>query len=472
MIKRARYTELAIQNNNATKNNLEEALFGEYYTPFNNDEPVAEPPMEIAPIIIFVGLLVFLAHYFVALFERTRVPDVLYLILIGLILGPIFRIVTPEDFGKVGSVFTTVALVIILFEGGTGVRTDVIQKSWKGSVKLTITSFLLSMTVIGLVVYSATPFGVIRSFMVGAIVGGTASAVVVPLVRQLTMTNESKAILILESVATDVMCIVVALGFFEAYRLGELRVGVMIGQTVAAFLLAAILGTISAFGWSIVLRKVRTLQFSLLTTPAFVFIVYGVVEMFGYSGAIAALAFGFAIGNTQLFRWPIIRRYVPREPISLSETEKILFGEFVFILKTFFFVYLGISIQLTALLPIIFGFILTLLLFVVRIPVAWLAVDRTTPISDASLIAVMGPRGLAAAVLASLPLQLGIEGGEFIQNVTYSVVLFSVILNSVMIFLLEKTVVGKWYDWLFVGYGIPPVTETNPIGEAPTSRYL
>ena len=43
--------------------------------------------MELAPVIVFVGLLIFLAHFFVALFEKTRIPDVLYLIIIGLILG-------------------------------------------------------------------------------------------------------------------------------------------------------------------------------------------------------------------------------------------------------------------------------------------------------------------------------------------------------------------------------------------------
>lgn len=428
--------------------------------------------MDIAPVIVFVGLLVFLAHYFVALFQRTRVPDVLYLMLIGLLLGPVFKIVMPEHFGKVGGVFTTIALVIILFEGGTGVRTDVIQKSWKGSIKLTLTTFLLSMTIVGIVVYVATPFGIIRSSMMGAIIGGTASVVVVPLVQHLALSSESKTILILESVATDVLCIVVALGFIEAYRLGELRVGAMLGKTVAAFLMAALFGVISAFMWSLLLRKVRTLQYSLLTTPAFVFIVYGIVEMLGYSGAIAALAFGFAIGNTQLFRWPVIRRYIPQEPISLNETEKILFGEFVFILKTFFFVYLGISIQLTEWRSVVFGLILTVLLFLIRIPAVWIAVDRKTSRTGASFIAVMGPRGLAAAVLASLPLQLGIHRGELIQNITYSVVLFSVLLNAVMIFLLERTAIGRWYGWLFNAYGSPVHIEEPRLTQAPSSRYL
>ena len=85
--------------------------------------------MEHALVLVFIGLLVFLAHLFVALFERTRVPDVLYLILIGVIVGPVLGIVSPEDFGKVGGVFTTVALVVILFEAGLELSVESLRSS-------------------------------------------------------------------------------------------------------------------------------------------------------------------------------------------------------------------------------------------------------------------------------------------------------------------------------------------------------
>jgi cell volume regulation protein A len=230
--------------------------------------------MDIATAIIFVGLLVFLAHFFVALFERTRVPDVLMLIGIGLILGPGLKVVTPSDFGRVGPVFVTIALVIILFESGTRLSTGVLKQSWRKTLQLSVGGFLASAIAVGFIILYATPFGPIRSFLLGSIVGGTASAVVVPMVQQLKMTEQSKTVLVLESVITDVLCIVVALAFFQAYLLGELRIGVMLGQTIASFLLAAGFGICAAFAWSITLHKIRTLQNSLLTTPAFVFMLY------------------------------------------------------------------------------------------------------------------------------------------------------------------------------------------------------
>ena len=52
----------------------------------------------ISTFVFYVGLIIFAAHFFTALFERTRVPDVLPLIFIGILVGPLLNILTPEDF--------------------------------------------------------------------------------------------------------------------------------------------------------------------------------------------------------------------------------------------------------------------------------------------------------------------------------------------------------------------------------------
>lgn len=70
-------------------------------------------------VIAFIGLLIFAAHLFTEIFSRKHIPDVLLLIIIGLLLGPVFELVRPEALGSVASVFTTITLVIILFQSGT-----------------------------------------------------------------------------------------------------------------------------------------------------------------------------------------------------------------------------------------------------------------------------------------------------------------------------------------------------------------
>lgn len=88
--------------------------------------------MPTALTIVFVGITIFLSHYFATLFARTKIPDVLWLFTIGLLLGPVGGLVRPENFGAVGPVFTTITLVFILFESGIDQRLEPLINSQIG----------------------------------------------------------------------------------------------------------------------------------------------------------------------------------------------------------------------------------------------------------------------------------------------------------------------------------------------------
>jgi NhaP-type Na+/H+ and K+/H+ antiporter len=93
--------------------------------------------------------------------------------------------------------------------------------------------------------------------------------------------------------------------------------------------------------------------------------------------------------------------------------------------------------------------VLTLVGFVLRIPATKLTLRNSMPLKDMSIVAVMIPKGLAAVVLASLPLQQEIPGGELIQNLTYGVVLFSIVLTSFLVMLIDKAKFDVVYGWFF-----------------------
>lgn len=418
--------------------------------------------MPVATNILVVGALIFIAHAFTGLFSRTRVPDVLLLTIIGLFLGPILHLVKPENFGAVGPVFATVTLVIILFEAGLSLDLDILRGSLRTTFLLTFTTFLVTMIVVGIAAHYFLQMSVQSTLMLGAIVGSTSPAVIVPLTKKLRMEQSTKTILFLESAVSDVISIVVTFGFLDSYRLGKVRVGQMLGQLIATLVLAGVVGAASAIAWSALLRRIRGLENSIFTTPAFVFVLFGVVELLGYSGYVAAAVFGAVLGNMEVFHgteW--MRRYLPDEPITLNETERVFLGEVVFLLKTFFFVYVGVSIRFTEPWLVYVALALTALIFLVRIPSAWVGLSRTTPKHDAALVAVMSPKGLAAVVLASIPLQQHLPGGEILQAVTYSVVFLSIVFTSVLTFLIERTGVARLYGVLF--HGFPAAAELDAI---------
>ena len=418
-----------------------------------------------ALVIAFIGALVFGAHLFVALFARTRVPDVLLLIGIGLMLGPVTHLVRPEQFGSVGPVFTTVTLVFLLFESGTELQLGTIRQVLHGSFLLSVLNFVATTAVVAALAWKMAHVPVGTAVLMGAVLGGTSPAVVIPIAAQLKMKKQSAAVLFLESAISDVVSIVLALALLDGLHAGNLEVGKIVGTLLGSFLLAGILGAAGAIFWSNLLSRVRTLQNGMFTTAAFLFLLFGLAEMLGYSGAIASLVFGIGLGNVAWHGALLAKRFPSLEPVGLNSREKGFFAEIVFLLKTFFFVYIGLSIQFRNLSYILFGLGVTVLLFVVRIPVVRFGVTRTTTVTDASRMAAMAPKGLAAAVLASLPLQQGLAHGDFIQNTTYAVVLFSILLTSVLIFLQDRTFVGRLYRWMLSGFA--KADESDGAGEAP-----
>ncbi len=404
---------------------------------------------DIAPVIVFVGVLVFLAHIFIAIFSRTRIPDVLLLIAIGICVGPVLGLASPEDFGTVGPILTMVTLIIILFESGTALELISLRSAVGGAMALATLTFFLSMGAVAGLALWLTDLELIPAFILGAIVGSISETVVIPMVKQLRMRKNSQTMLSLESSVNDVLSIVITIALVEAYLLGEFQWATVTGNLIAAFLVAVVFGVAGAFLWSRLLNRIHAIKNAMFTTAAFVFIIYGVVEMLNFSGAIAALAFGITIGNVESIRYYIFRRPQASEVEGLSSAEKAFFSEVAFLLKTFFFVYLGISLELISGWLIQLSLILTGAIFLLRIPVVKLTVRKPVPAKDASIVAIMVPKGLAAAVLATIPVQAGVVGGEMIRSLTYGVVLGSIVITSVMLLLLEKMGLNYLYIWFY-----------------------
>jgi cell volume regulation protein A len=401
-------------------------------------------------VILLIGVLVFFGHLLSAVFSWTRIPDVLVLMLVGILIGPVLGLVSPADFGKVGSAFTTIALLVILFESGTGLNVQVLRRALREAVVLTLASFVLAVFAVSLVGYFLLGLSVFMAVALGAILGGTSAIIVIPIVQMLRTEEKTKTVLLLESALTDVLCIVVTLAVLEAYAIGgNPNIGQILGRILASFLLAGAMGFLAGVVWSYLLLHLRRFPNTIFTTIAYIFVLYGVTEFLGYSGAIATLAFGVTLGNAQYLPLHLLKDYVRLRPVEFDFIEKTFFGEIVFLVKVFFFVYLGLSMRMGQFYYIQIALLITALLYGARLVVVRLFVSRDIPLRDATFMAVMIPKGLAPAVLASIPLQRGLPQGEVIQEVTYAVILFTVVFTSLLIWLIERTALGRIYESLF-----------------------
>ena len=396
---------------------------------------------------IFLGLLIFCAHLFNAWFSRKRIPDVLLLMVVGIVAGPVSGWVTPEQLEGTGSVFASLTLLFILFDSGIDMRLDTVRQYWTGVVQVTLLSFLVSMSAVTVVAYFVVGLELQASMMLGSMVAGTAAAIVIPLVRQMRVSDKTRVTLTLESAISGVLCIVVSLAFIEGYKMGNMSIGSTVGRVLASVLMALVIGVVGGIVWSSLMDRVRKLQNSMFLTPAFVFVIYGLTEALGYSGAIAALAFGLVLGNPEYFEMSFLKKLRLHPMTTLEEGEKSFFKEFVFILKTYFFVYVGICIPFTNLYALMYGAIIAAALFGVRF-VLIAIVGRRNTAEDRLTVSMMIPKGLVSAVLASMPEQVNlaagrplIPGATLIKHVTYAVIFCSIIFCSILVLLTSRRLV-------------------------------
>ena len=395
-------------------------------------------------VVLAIGLFVFAAYLFKAIFEKTGIPDVLLLMVCGLLLGPVLGWVEPSRFGDAGSALATLALVVILFESGVDLDLGSAKSALTPTLLLALSTFVVTAAIATLVGALWAGLEWLPAVALGAILAGTSSAVVIPLVQSLGVQGRTRAVLILESALTDVLCIVAVFMLLTASKSDAVNAGRIIWTLVETLSLAGVIGLLIGVSWLLVLRHARRLRHGGYASVAMCFILYGLTEAAGFSGAIAAIAFGVMLANGRQFAAMsgVLR---PGYLAAFSSREHGFLQEIIFVLKTFFFVYLGISMRLDDTNALAMDAAIVAMTYLARHALALVLAAPDTSASNVALTAGMAPKGLAAAVLAGLPSQYGMPGGDIIQSIAYAVVLFSIISTASLITLHRVSRVRNFY---------------------------
>ncbi|UCE91958.1 MAG: cation:proton antiporter [Methanobacteriota archaeon] len=407
-----------------------------------------------------IGSIIFIGFFGNSIFNRFRVPDVLILVALGMIIGPEllgtrFNLVTNEtlaDINQFKDLFLSAALVIILFDGGLSLDIRSVVESMRFSVFLAVINFLLVSIAVGASLFLIMNIDFLVALTLGSIVGGTTGAVVIPIARKMRIRERTKSMLIMESVLTDVLVIVATLSLISVIKLDEFSILAVMKELAVKFLVGGGVGFAAGVGWLFVLEKLKNQPLSYMITVAALFIIAGLVELtpVNSSGAVAALAFGLALGN---------RRFVKKRLTTLSlsalsdEHIHYFHTEITFFVRTFFFVYLGLSFTFSTFTAehLVLGMFVISLAAMAR----WLSANAASRMGELdhqeemAVFALM-PRGLAAAVLATLPaVQLaGVdvwsdELGVLFLNTTLIVILGTTVLATVFSFITERKIDKK-----------------------------
>ena len=118
-------------------------------------------------------------------------------------------------------------------------------------------------------------------------------------------------------------------------------------------------------------------------------------------------------------------------------------------LRIFFFVFIGIKIQIDRLDWLMWGAVITFVLFVMRLFVVKIIAAKKDPLLDKSVMSIMIPKGLGAAVIATLPLQEKHVDGLIIQSICFSIILFSTLYCVGLFFMVRTKMSLPFYALLF-----------------------
>jgi cell volume regulation protein A len=412
-----------------------------------NDADVCQPaysggaPVSVTLGIALLGIIILIGYLGSVLFQKTRIPDLPVLLFIGILVGPVLHLLDPDKLSGFTPYFATFAMLMILFDGGMTLDFRAILRQFSGAALLAFLTFAVTMALTTLI---AVFFGyaVLQGLLLGSILGGTSGAVVMPLVMQMRVSEETKTILSVESSLTDVLCVVIALGLMHLIQRGDAAIDWVapIQELLGRFLIGLLLGAAAGIGWSKLLEKIEHQHFSYMLTIAVLFLLYSLTEFIHGNGAMAALVFGLVLGTYR--RLPSL--FGSRMPAgSANSTIQSFHGELAFFVRTFFFVYIGlifnaghIGIGGALMTVLIFGAII-LARFLAAYLLVWLYRDRQ---SERMILWLMTARGLAAAVLAPLPLAEGIPGTGGFVSISLLIILFTNLLTTLGVVLTERTI--------------------------------
>ncbi|MBI1973546.1 cation:proton antiporter [Candidatus Micrarchaeota archaeon] len=392
--------------------------------------------MGVEVALASVGMILLLGFLGELVFRKTNVPSVLWLLALGLLLGPVFGVANPQQFIGIVELFAAVAIAIIVFEGGLGMDMYSMFSEAKSSVALTLAAFFLSAVAAASVMFIAG-YSVINSLLMGVVVGGTNSAIVMSGISRIAGTSKAaKALISLETAINDVLVIIMFIVISQLALAGSADLLTAARTLVGQFSIGAIIGILVGLAWLPLYHRLARIEFSYVVTLSLLFLLYSGVELMQGNGALAALLFGVVLGNAR----QVLRTFKIQKPFALDQTTRHFHSFISFITRTFFFVYIGIIVSIKDYRALAIGGAIALALLAARAVAVRVSTHRNRDLTpfDRSIMTIMLPRGLTAAVLAYLPASRGVAGTEAFADIVFTVIVVTVIIYTIGMLAIER----------------------------------
>jgi NhaP-type Na+/H+ or K+/H+ antiporter len=402
--------------------------------------------LELAGIIILGILAQWVAWKF-------KIPAILPLILIGLLVGPIAAAYLSEDGskwiepiwnGEKGLFpgdnlyyFVSLAISVILFEGGLTLKREEIKNVGPVITKLITLGSAITFFGAGVVAHYIFELGWEMSFLFSGLIIVTGPTVITPILRNIPLKKDVSTVLKWEGILIDPIGALVAVLVFEFISVGG--DGGFTKTALIEFGKILLFGTTFGFTFAHALAYAinkKLIPHYLLNVASLstVLLVFVESELFAHeSGLLAVVVMGMVLGNSKLKNL--------KELLYFKESLSVLLISMLFIL-------LAANINIEDLMLLYTwktAALFAIVVFIIR-PLAVFAstINSNLKLNEKIFISWVGPRGIVAAGIASLfgskLLNAGVEGAEYITPLVFMIVLGTVLLNATTARLFAKMV--------------------------------
>ena len=383
-------------------------------------------PLEVLTVTALVLALGIGAQ---VLAQRLEIPSVLFLILIGVGLGPAgIDIVTGETFGDGLSTVVGLSVAIIVFDGAFQLKREKLRLAPKAITGLTTGGALLMFggTALAVRLLLETSWGV--ALLVGSLLIATGPTVITPILEVVSVREHVETTLEAEGIFNDVTAAILAIVVFETLVIASnpsaalgsfvqrLAVGVVVGGAIAV--------AIRAFLTGVQIPENNAPRVARLVVLSAVILAYGLSEaIFTETGVAAVAAAGLVLGNAGL----------PHQE-SIHEFNR----DLTLIVLAIVFISLAALIDFGALVGLgIAGIAVVVIITLVIRPIAVFlsARDPQFTRNEKLFLSLVGPRGIIPASIATLFAIELLQAGEtaaaqILTGTVFLVIFVTVILQA------------------------------------------
>ncbi|MDO4700414.1 MAG: potassium/proton antiporter [Moraxella sp.] len=381
-------------------------------------------------LYLVASVLIFLSIMTSTLSARLGVPLLLFFLGVGMLAGEEGVLGIRFEEYSLANFIGQAALACILLDGGLRTALRSFRVGLRPAIVLASWGVFATVATLGLFITWLLDVDWRLGMLMAAIVGSTDAAAVFSLLRNggVKLNDRVQATLEIESGANDPMAILLV-GVMIAFNLDPQSQGVLsiILLLIKQIGIGLLMGLVFGFLLSKLLPKIHLAEgmYAILIVSAGM-AVFGATNLLGGSGFLAVYLAGVVIGNTKV-----------------RATEHVLrvMDSFAWLSQAVLFVVLGLLVTPSSLWSVWHSslFIFLFLLFVARpCAVATSLVPFGFKVKEIGFISWVGLRGAVPITLAIIPVMGGVVGADLAFNITFGVVILSLLAQGATIPLMSR----------------------------------